>query len=664
MNGLVKRLESSLAVVCAMMARNCGINVVYGARVHTPMTNGRTVWIPTLDETDPNTPVLLNGYIDHEAGHLALTDFSPRPTTGPLQHVLGQVCEDLRQESLFRDKFPGAAQNIDRLVNVLVERNRFGHPTQPQTLADTIVFWLLAKGRGDFLGQSAASKFAEEREPLVDKVYPGLKQRLWPVFMTVVRAPATADALRVAQELIDEIRAYLAERIEAQGEVENPEQSAGDSDHSLDEVLPDEDRPADPGESQESEGDEADSSPSNSDDGQSTNPPDEGQPDDPGESQGSEGDEADSSPSNSDDGQSTNPPDEGQPDDPGESQGSEGDGSSGAPSSPGAQPNNSNAPTADEADDASDEQLSKCGSRIVIQAVRDLLDASTDDIAEVDLGDLAAELLPACQTASQMPVFFAPVNEQSGVLQVDTTESVQAASGLASRLQRVVQSSKTLPVRRSDHGRKMAKRKLVNARMGDPKVFLKRSTIQQVNTYVHILVDASSSMGESVNHGASMRHETRMSLATKSALAASLALDRVPHLTRAVSIFPSPTGSGTSTILEPDSAVSSASWRALPTDHLTPLGEALYSIAPAVSLRPETRKIVLVLTDGDPTDPEFVVPMIEMYTNSGIEMIGIGIGCDAVGNFFRNHEVITDIAALPKAVIDALAKAASHKAAA
>ena len=629
MNGLVKRLESSLAVVCAMMARNCGINVVYGARVHTPMTNGRTVWIPTLDETDPNTPVLLNGYIDHEAGHLALTDFSPRPTTGPLQHVLGQVCEDLRQESLFRDKFPGAAQNIDRLVNVLVERNRFGHPTQPQTLADTIVFWLLAKGRGDFLGQSAASKFAEEREPLVDKVYPGLKQRLWPVFMTVVRAPATADALRVAQELIDEIRAYLAERIEAQGEVENPEQSAGDSDHSLDEVLPDEDRPADPGESQESEGDEADSSPSNSDDGQSTNPPDEGQPDDPGESQGSEG-----------------------------------DGSSGAPSSPGAQPNNSNAPTADEADDASDEQLSKCGSRIVIQAVRDLLDASTDDIAEVDLGDLAAELLPACQTASQMPVFFAPVNEQSGVLQVDTTESVQAASGLASRLQRVVQSSKTLPVRRSDHGRKMAKRKLVNARMGDPKVFLKRSTIQQVNTYVHILVDASSSMGESVNHGASMRHETRMSLATKSALAASLALDRVPHLTRAVSIFPSPTGSGTSTILEPDSAVSSASWRALPTDHLTPLGEALYSIAPAVSLRPETRKIVLVLTDGDPTDPEFVVPMIEMYTNSGIEMIGIGIGCDAVGNFFRNHEVITDIAALPKAVIDALAKAASHKAAA
>ena len=58
----------------------------------------------------------------------------------------------------------------------------------------------------------------------------------------------------------------------------------------------------------------------------------------------------------------------------------------------------------------------------------------------------------------------------------------------------------------------------------------------------------------------------------------------------------------------------------------TPMSGALWYAAADLLARPEERKVILTLTDGDPNDWDSAAGMVTRATAAGIEMIGVGIG--------------------------------------
>ena len=95
----------------------------------------------------------------------------------------------------------------------------------------------------------------------------------------------------------------------------------------------------------------------------------------------------------------------------------------------------------------------------------------------------------------------------------------------------------------------------------------------------------------------------------------------------------------------------------LPSIHgtgLTPLGEAMQIGAARLAPRPETRKILLVLTDGKAgcdgggeaasAHAEHIAGLIN---KAGIELVGVGIQDNAVCTVMENSVVINELEELP-----------------
>ena len=116
-------------------------------------------------------------------------------------------------------------------------------------------------------------------------------------------------------------------------------------------------------------------------------------------------------------------------------------------------------------------------------------------------------------------------------------------------------------------------------------------------------------------------------------------------------------------------------------------GDALQMVADLLAQQPQERKVLIVLSDGQPAagtstvtggtyDPKranvsgnytrrnerersiegrHLKDVVRATEKRGIEVVGIGIQSDAVTSFYRNAEVVWDLAALPKALFKAVA---------
>ncbi|MCK7472171.1 MAG: hypothetical protein MZU95_16490 [Desulfomicrobium escambiense] len=60
----------------------------------------------------------------------------------------------------------------------------------------------------------------------------------------------------------------------------------------------------------------------------------------------------------------------------------------------------------------------------------------------------------------------------------------------------------------------------------------------------------------------------------------------------------------------------------------TPLAQALWYAAADLSLRPEPRRLILAMTDGDPNDRAAAHEILALCRDQGLETIGVGIAYD------------------------------------
>ena len=86
----------------------------------------------------------------------------------------------------------------------------------------------------------------------------------------------------------------------------------------------------------------------------------------------------------------------------------------------------------------------------------------------------------------------------------------------------------------------------------------------------------------------------------------------------------------------------------------TPTGNAIFTVLPDLLGRKEAKKILVVITDGDPDDKASTSRMITTAREGGVIVLGIGIcvdAHDAVRSLFGEHAVLVDsIEDLPKAL--------------
>ena len=250
------------------------------------------------------------------------------------------------------------------------------------------------------------------------------------------------------------------------------------------------------------------------------------------------------------------------------------------------------------------------------QGIKELLKSQDDDLPG-GLGEIvAAQLEGAVPRNLSMGLSMAVESpKQLMPLEIDDYYKIRRASAaLHARLHSLLQS-KTL-VRRSGsrHG------KLDTGRLHkishSAKIFLRNGEKQGINTAVHILLDASSSMRD------------RIELASQACYGIANSLYKINGISVGVTVFPADAKmnqvcASICPVLRHGQSLHT-NFNLRPSGS-TPMGEAIWwCLAQCYGLK-ENRKIILIITDGKPDSVENTEKAIEHGKRLGFEFYGIGI---------------------------------------
>ena len=209
-------------------------------------------------------------------------------------------------------------------------------------------------------------------------------------------------------------------------------------------------------------------------------------------------------------------------------------------------------------------------------------------------------------------------------------------------LQGLVQSQSLKRTQHSNRGRRIDGKRLHHLALGDSKVFLGSSLKASPNTAIHLLVDKSESMGYQVLDRQRNQMMTRMPIALEASLALALALEGLQGVNPGVTAFPGGHEAAVYRLLEHGQRVRQrAGAFSLAASGSTPMTEAIWFAAAALLRCQEPRKVLMVMTDGQPDHQLSTLEILQRCRDSGIETVGVGLGIE-VSHLFPVSIVISD----------------------
>jgi hypothetical protein len=150
---------------------------------------------------------------------------------------------------------------------------------------------------------------------------------------------------------------------------------------------------------------------------------------------------------------------------------------------------------------------------------------------------------------------------------------------------------------------------------------------------------------------------TRIQLARRAALGLAITLDMFPHIGFAAAAFPAEEDKIIDLQRFDQTARSCAGlYGGLSASGSTPLANALMRAAQRLSSRKEDRKIIIVISDGQPAESEAVRKVVKRCELSGFEMYGLSIESNALSNFIHRTVALKNGATLPEALFDLAGK--------
>ena len=576
---MLHTLRNALPIVAAALGRKFGVEVGVGG--HMAHTDGRRIQIPDIPD-DLASRDLAWGYLAHEAAHVRYTDFGvygEAAREGPLQETLQNRIEDVRIERALARPYPGTQATIAAVLRRMLAEGRLAAPAPTDHPAQVLAAYLLLALRHEVLGQDVLAAEARKAADALAQVFPAaFIARLRSLMGEVPGLNSTAEAVDLARRIRRLVEEEAGASLPAAGQ---PEEEESDDSREGE---------ADGGEPDRKRG--------------------QGRHEDGGpESDGSAG-----TPEADEDGS--------------HEQGSGTDATDQGDEAPG-----NGAADADRKD--------ADGCRNALAAV---LAAGAGD-CDGDLFAKVGQLLGTQANASN--AIRLPLAEDyagNALAGMRLLARVQAESArLNARLQGLVQANRMdrpRPVRR---GRRLDTRRLHRVAVADDRIFARRAHHSAPNTAVHLLVDLSGSMAAAVDRN-DRSVTTRTESALESALALALALDGIPGVTVATTAFPGRAGTAdrvTRMVQHGQSPRACAGAFIQSARGGTPMAQALWFAAADLLACREERRMLMVLTDGEPDDTPEALRLLGLCRQAGIEAVGVGIGVD-VRHLFQTAIEVTE----------------------
>ena len=535
----------------------------------------------------------------------------------PMRKRLLNILEDIRIERLSMDQYPGTEEDIrylnrkvllETFVAESVEQASPAHVFHDAILYGT--YWLVQEPQLEVPAKAYMAALSQ-------LVGSDVSDQMFDIAKQCKQCENTSEVLG----LVDQIIALLPSKPPASDdssvsddEGDDQQQGSGSSAESDDSSESDEEGDG----QQQSGGDSADSDDSSEPDGE-----------DDGQQQSGGSAESDDSPESDDEG-------DGQQQSGGAS--AESDGSSGSD---------------DEGDSAQSED-GGTGNGVNMQEA--VLQATEEDLQDLisDVGDAAGDLLNRELRAKGARNAFT-CRARSGYRNdtlsgFSVTIGTEASAGLRQVMNGLIQGQLNNRVRLKRQGMKIDTGRIAMLKAGETRVFRSKTEAVRQTAAVQFLLDKSGSM------------ERSMRQAEAAVYAVLRSLEGIPNVSTGAMAFPESNSSCALIKAHGErlsAAVQAGGFGAL-HQGMTPLGEAMWAAAEAL-VAPKTvktdRKILFVITDGNPDDFAYARQMVELCERSGIEVVGLGFG-NATENtlrlVFKKYEVVGSVANLRTALFGAV----------
>ncbi|HCG6409929.1 TPA: VWA domain-containing protein [Vibrio parahaemolyticus] len=230
------------------------------------------------------------------------------------------------------------------------------------------------------------------------------------------------------------------------------------------------------------------------------------------------------------------------------------------------------------------------------------------------------------------------------ILTLSASESAQ----IRARLRGMVQSSQDNRNHAQRQGLRVATHRLAASQAGESRLFIQRQPRIAPNAAVHLLVDISGSMGKPIGEG----NRKYFHVANEAALALAMALEGIPGVVPAVSYFPGIHQEVSIALLPKQSVRHRAACFDQKPRGCTPMAQAMWFAANSLLAQKQKRKLMIVLTDGDPDDWAATHDIVDRCRRSGFELLGIGIQTRSVEKFFPQSIVINDVKDLKRELFE------------
>lgn len=247
-----------------------------------------------------------------------------------------------------------------------------------------------------------------------------------------------------------------------------------------------------------------------------------------------------------------------------------------------------------------------------------MLNASSPDELPKGFGEtLAKEIEGNSPQEGQRQLNVAVVGaKRIGRLPSEQISQIErTTTGLGFRLQGLMQAQKWLPAIPGTRGR-LSSSLCHRLATGNPSVFIRKDFQEAPNTAIHLLLDTSGSM----SNGA-------LELANAVCYAVGKALQGIAGINLGITAFPGGRVNGNKTTVAPVLHHGEKLSNRFPETAygLTPLAEALWWVMQQMCFLREERKIILIITDGEPDSVSAAMEALGVAQKKGFECYGQGI---------------------------------------
>jgi len=565
-------LHNAFPIVAAAIGNRFGIKIQVGG--DQAYTNGKMIQLPAYNGNDPDYQDYAWGLLAHESAHIRYSDFTIDFGHSVLRRRLAGAIEDVRIEHELAKDFPGTRLTLRTVVEKMIASGGFTAATTEDHPGNVLYGYVLKSLRAQVLGQTALKSLVELSEQALKSHFPiGAVIRLKGLLSEVPGGLASErDCLSLADRILTMIEQECDKERQAQQE-EQEQQNQNQNQLAQDDSEANTDTEANTG-SGNSDDEQTEQSDQNLDNSEPSNAPT-----DSGNTDNSADSELDAQDSPQTGSQGTT-----------------------------------------EENDAIDFQP-------LLEALQTTSDADLDqDVFEAVKASLALDDRNVPE--SVMPVGLRPAGNAAaglGLLNKVQSESVK----IRAALQGWVQAQNMNRSSPSCRGRRVIGRRLPQLALGDVRVFARSAVKHAPNTAIHLLLDKSESMSYPVLNTSSQYLESRLSIALEATLALALAFEGIPGVNPGITAFPGVDDKSVFCLLEHGERVRSrVSGYSLQATDTTPMTEAIWFGAASLLRCQEPRKVLMVMTDGQPNDQLSTLEILQRCRDSGIETVGIGLGID------------------------------------